>query len=279
MSSKTISVTPSALPVTTSTVAPVTVPAIAQTQQEVAKPSSDPRLEQMARRERALRSQAKQLQAMKAELSALKAPKPPTAEEMKAQFLADPTKFGVTYEELANRYLKQPTPQEQEMNALRAELQALKDGQQKTLDSVEASQQRAYNQAVKQLTREVTLLVDGSEAFEAINASPINKEAVVAYIETTYKEDGILLTADEAAKQVEDYLVEEAIRLASLKKVRAKLTPETAPEPVVPASQTVSQTTRQPAPTLSRSATSVTTSPLSNKQRRERAIAAFMGAK
>lgn len=76
--------------------------------------NDEQRLASLERKEKALRAESRKLQALKAELDAAKAPKPRSEaeirEELKAQFLKDPTSFGLSYEDIGQRYLSPTHP-------------------------------------------------------------------------------------------------------------------------------------------------------------------------
>lgn len=237
-----------------------------------AQPKADvERWAQLARKEKALRAETKKIQAMKAEIDQQRA-KPAEPVDWKSQFLKDPYSVGVTPEELQQITLNSmnQSPEAVMIRQLQAKIEALEAGQSTVLKKTEEAQTSAYNNAIKQLNREVGLLVDGDEIYETIKATG-SQEAVVALIESTYKEDGILLTAEEAAKQVEDYLLEEAVTLSNLKKVKARLAPEAAS---LETTQKQSLTQKPQPKTLTNDMTSQS-KPLSQKDRRARAIAAF----
>lgn len=266
------------MPEDTKAVVPIAPEAVEATQEKPRDPDSG-RFVELARQQKALRNQAKQLQAEKAAFAEERAKAPqqdPNA--WKTRLKNDPmsvfTEAGLTQDELSNLILNSQ-PQDIEIRRLRTELEAIKSGQNETVNKIEASQKQAYEQAVKQLTREVTILVDSDEAYETVKATN-SQDAIVALIESTYKDDGILLSAEEAANQVEEYLLEEAVNLSKLKKVQSKLAPPAAVE-----EQAQKITTKQTQPTqtttLTHQAMASSTSAMSSKERRQRAILAFQG--
>jgi uncharacterized protein YhaN len=95
---------------------------------------------------------------------------------------------------------------------------------------------------------------------------------VVSLIEATYKEDGVLLTEEEAAQEIEAYLEERALKVAQSKKIKTKLAPapEAALEKPSPTSPKQHNIT-----TLTRSIEQGSSKSLSDKDRTARAIAAF----
>ena len=93
---------------------------------------------------------------------------------------------------------------------------------QERLDSFEKnqveSQTSSYNAALKQIERDTQSLVSTDpETYEMIKSTGSVKD-VVELIEATYKEEGRLMTVEEAAQEVEEYLADEAWKLAQTKK-------------------------------------------------------------
>lgn len=178
---------------------------------------------------------------------------------------------GVDYSLLTEQLMSQPQdPASRAMMAKIKELQAKIDGVSK---SAQEQQQNQYNEALKQIDNEAKLLIDSDERFETIKAKNMH-EAVTELIKETFDSEGRLMDVEEAAQQIEDYLVEEGYSFAQLKKVQAKL----APKPVEP-EQT--QQTQKPAITTltNRVEQEQPKQRLSDKERRARAIAAMRGEK
>lgn len=255
-------------------VAPIEAP---QEQQQEQKPQQpDPaaeRFAQLARKEKALRAQARQLQEQQ---RSIQEQMTKSQSEWQGRIKNDPlsvlAEAGLTHDDIANLLLNS-RPEDVELKRIKSELQAIKSSQQEQLNKFQESQQAAYEQAVKQVRREVDMLVNGNDAYETVRATK-SQDAVVELIKTTYDEDGVLLSADEAATMVEEYLVNEATSLAKLKKIQSKLVPQ---EPQIPAEQT--QQAQKPQITTRTLTNTITASskPLSAKDRRERAIMAFKG--
>jgi hypothetical protein len=246
-------------------------------QQEQAKvnqpdPSAE-RFAQLARKEKALRAQARQLQEQQRSMQEQMSK---SQSEWQSRVKSDPisvlAEAGLSHDDIANIILNSK-PEDLELKRIKSELQALKSNQQEQFTKIQESQTAAYEQAVKQVSREVQNLVNSDEAYETIRATK-SYDAVVELIKQTYNEDGVLLNAKEASDMVEEYLTDEAMSLAKLKKIQSKLAPQ---EPEKPVQQTSSN--QKPQITTKTLTNSVTTSskPMSAKDRRERAIAAFKG--
>src|ERR1019366_8155992 len=201
------------------------------------KAKEDPALtrqfEQLARQERALRAKAQQQdQALKAREAALVA-----REQALTQAPAfDPKNYiersrlqqdalgtleaeGLaTYDDIAQRAIsRQPIdPQlQQTINSLKAQINELKAANETSQKSYPEQQQASYKAAVKQIGMDAAQLVKSDPvAYEAITKTGTVRE-VVKLIEYTYNKDGVLMTVEEAAQEVENYLVEENYGMAT----------------------------------------------------------------
>lgn len=237
----------------------------------------------LARKEKAIRQREQQLRAresaIKAQEDASRAPKAPTFDESKYvpkdRLSQDPfsvlTEMGLTYDQLTEMALNAPKPEQiainNEIRALRDELKALRGENETTKKSFETQQTQAYDQAIAQIKSEARSLITHNPQFETIKETNSLSD-VVDLIEETFKEDGILLTVEEAATQVEDYLVEEAMKIAKIKKIQQRL----APKPSAQAPKATDQSKQQQIKTLTNS---VGTS--RQLSARERALLAFEG--
>lgn len=194
----------------------------------------DPRIVELERKERLLAQDRRALAQEKAQLEASRLqaqPKPGamTAEEWKAQFLQDPTKLGIDYQTMADKFLTQPTEQDQKFSSMEREIADLKAQNAKAQEEMGNAQKQAYDNALKQIKSDVTLLVaKNPQEYETIQAMGAT-QAVVDLIERTYKEEQVLMSTPEAAKAVEDYLLETALKYAGLGKVKAKIQPAESP--------------------------------------------------
>ena len=130
-------------------------------------------------------------------------------------------------------------------------------------------------EASNKLGTEAALLVDGGTDYETIKEMGAI-EAIPLLIKEVFDSQGILMTVEEAAKEVEAQLLEEALKHAQLKKVQEKLKAMSAPPAPEAPKSTDKPTQSQPSKTLT-NAMSQTSKPLTQKERRERAILAFKG--
>jgi hypothetical protein len=274
-------VTPKAAPQTTSAVAPIqaeapkvdqaAAPAAVEAPKEEAL---SPKFAALARQQKAIRRMQQELKAEKEALALEKAqyqtnyvPK----DKLKQDPFAVLTEQGLSYDDIVKAAMSQD-PQVAAMRKLEMEIQAVKDSQVKAQEEAKASTQKQYEQAVNNIRNEVKMLVDSNASYETIKANDA-QEAVVELIKSQFEEDGTLLSVEDASNQVEEYLLEQALKLASLEKVKQRLTPkveEAAPKAAAPAPKLPSHVK-----TITNAATQTPSKPLTDKERRERAILAF----
>lgn len=137
---------------------------------------------------------------------------------------------GVSYDRLVELQLGQPAhdPQahlQQEIEDLKAQLAASKT---EWKSAEEQRDVQAREQAVGAIKQDVELLVEADPAYETIKATKSHHE-VVDLITKVFDAEGIMLSVEEAARQVEELLVEktaEQVKLYSeLSKIKSKLAP------------------------------------------------------
>ncbi len=259
------------------------------------EPKQDPALSrqfaQLARQERALRAQKQQwlteMKVKEADLAAKYATKEPTPapdmsnyisiDQLKQNAWGTLTKAGISYDEL--------TQQAMNYQPMNPQVQAMLDAQQAKIDRLEALNETSqktqaeretsnYQAAVRQIETDVVNLVKSDPvAFEAIAKTGKGSiKEVVKLIEETYKQDGILLSAEEAAEEVENYLVEQSYKTISqidkIKKRMAQANASTKPTGV-----------KTQAPTQQPQMKTLTNANSSTRKlsARERALLAFKG--
>lgn len=264
------------------------------TEAQTEKPKEDPALSrqfaQLARQEKALRAKAQQQeQAWKqkeADLAAREAklngtpqfdPKQYyTKDQVKQNALEVLAEAGVSYEELTQQIISQQPVDPRLQNTitqLKQQIQELKQANDDSKKSYAEQQTAQYDAAVKQIREDVNKLVFTDPNFETIKATKAAKD-VVELITKTYEKDGVLLTVEEAAQQVEDYLVEEGTKIAQISKIRKKLAEAAQPKSASKPAQTQAETTKQPQPMKTLTNATGNSRQLSA---RERAMLAFKG--
>lgn len=264
-----------------------------ETEETKQDPALSRQFAQLARQERALRAKVQQQeQAWKAKEAALTAREAEIAskssqyesgwvkqDRIKQDALTVLAEAGVSYDELTQQIINQQPRDprvDATINELKAQIQELKAANETSQKSSQDQQQQAYQAAVRQIETEARNLVKSDPNFESIKATNSVKD-VVELITETYNKDGILLTVEEAAQQVEDYLTEEAYKLASLSKIQKRMQANASKQPTnATAQKTQPQTPKQPQPMKTLTNATASTRQLSAK---ERAILAFKGEK
>ncbi len=143
---------------------------------------------------------------------------------LKSNTLSVLQELGVTYDQLTNEILASQNGVNPEIQALRAELKALKEGVDKTLSDKDSATEKAV---LTEIRRNVDQMAQ-SDDYELIRGTNSQKD-VVELIHRTYKKTGEIMAEDEAMKLIEDELIEDSLKVARFKKVQAKLTPAQAP--------------------------------------------------
>lgn len=171
---------------------------------------------------------------------------------------------GISYEDLTKQILNQPNPENPDIQKLRAKIEELEAKQNQTSTQFDEQQKRSYEQAVTQIRNEAKILTDSNPEFDTIKQTG-STEAIVELIQETFNKKGVLMSVEDAAKEVEDYLVEEAFKMSQFSKVKARLAPK--PE----------ETLGEPEKTQTRTLTHANSSPAKPLSPRERALLAFRG--
>jgi hypothetical protein len=235
-----------------------------------------PKFAALAKKEKMLRERERQWQ-VKEQQAKEQAERYQRLEALESKLKDSPyqtlQEMGIPYDRIANEALNGAPQIDPEIKALKDELKLLREEQNKTRSSFDEQNKIAYDQAVKQISQDVKALVDKDASFEMIKSNN-QHDAVTKLIEETYKSDGVLLSVEEAASQVEKYLYEEALKYARTEKVKQAMLSEIAPKTeALPQKQ---QQSKQPQiTTLTNRQNSSKAS--SERDRRERAILAFKG--
>lgn len=238
-----------------------------------------PQFAALARKEKALRLEAQKIklerEAAKAEMEKYKSGDYVPKDRITKETLAVLSEAGLSHDQIAGLLLNNPEqPKQDPMVAkLMARIDELEGKTTKVETDFKDQQSKAYDQAVNQIRNDAKILIDSDQSYETIKATG-KVESVVEHIKQTFAEDGILLSVEDAAKEVEELLVEEAMKMAGLNKVKQRLQPPPA-EPQKP-----QQVNRQPQPikTLTHDLSASTTKQsLSEKDRYQRAMLRAQG--
>lgn len=237
----------------------------------------DSKLAELARKEKALVNKMREIAAKEAALnekepalrtSAEAAFKESLKARLSEDLLGTLQEFGFDQNALTQYLLNPPTPLSPEMKQMREELKQLKAQREGDLKAQEEQRTSAYQKAVEQVRNDVQSLIDSDERFETVKAMSAH-EAVTELIVQTHQKTQRLLPYEEAAQKVEDYLLNESVRVANLKSVKAKLTPQ---DPTPPQSGST-----PPRTLTNRQETTPARTRLTDKQRIDNAIAVAEG--
>lgn len=194
----------------------------------VEAPKPEPTAEQIfARREARYKEQLAALEQAKAQLEAQvqAASEGKSLKEKLAKKDYSELSQLVNYEDYTNYLIEQAgaaDPAKAELNALKAEVASLKDNQKSDID-------RLFDRVVSERRNEVKQLVGSNPDLSTIKELG-QEEAVVQHILDTYEADGVELTVEEAAKEVEEGLLEQAKQWTSLSKLAKRTSQEVQPK-------------------------------------------------
>jgi hypothetical protein len=244
---------------------------------------------QLARQEKALRAKAlqqdQQLKAREAALAQreaeLAAKQPDLSQyiprdRLKQDPLGVLNEAEISYEQLTQQEIARQSVDPlvmQTIKDLKSQINELKQANEDGKKAQVTQQQSQYQAAVKQITLDAKALVQSDPVtYEAIHKTGTVKE-VVKLIEDTYNKDGIVLSVEEAAQEVENYLVEENFKMATrIDKIKKRIG-QVAPSQASAQTSQVSSGQKQPGMKTLTNATS-SARPMTA---RDRAIAAFKG--
>lgn len=162
--------------------------------------------------EQALKEKELALEAERAEIAELKALKAKLA----AKDYSDVEKL-VKYDEYTNFLIDRESatnPEQQALKKLETELEAVKKAQKDDVD-------KRFEAAVNERRKAVTDLVASKEEYSSIKELKA-EEHVVQHILDTWEHDSIELSPEQAAKEVEELLLERAAKWANLSKVKGQ---------------------------------------------------------
>ena len=217
-----------------------------------------PQVTALARKEQAFRKQEQAFKAKEQEFKAAQEAFEKTQTEYstlaksKERLAADDysvlDELGVSYEKWTNYLLAKgetAKPEYQAINEVKEELKSIKAKEEERIKKEEERVNKQYEATVNQYRKEIKAAVESNPAYESVKALGA-EEHVLQHILDTFNEDGETLSVEEAAKEIEDALVEDSWATASkLKKVQEKLVPKVETKKVLPP-----PTSKQPVKTL-----------------------------
>lgn len=179
-----------------------------------------PQLTALARREQKFRQQEQAFKAERAKFEAEKsdlASLKPLKDKIAAKDYSTLEELGVDPNEYADYWLNKgetEKPEHQAIRKLEEKLTAFEENQKK-------SEEKLYEQTLTQYRNDIRSLVASDPEFEGIKESGA-EEHVLQHIIDTFEQDNETLTVAQAAKEVEEEIVKEAMKLSKLKKLQAK---------------------------------------------------------
>lgn len=186
-----------------------------------------PQVSALARKESVFQAKVQAFEAEKKAWADKNAPPVARALPTKEELLKSPSKLfeqlGLTQEELTAAYLNEQNgidPTQQAIQGLEEKFTKLETKQQE-------DQAKTTQTIIKQYEAEIAKLVDSDPEYEVTKARKAHGH-VLQHILDTFSEDGDILTVEQAAKEVEEAILADAVLTASLKKVQAKLVPPVA---------------------------------------------------
>jgi Fe2+ transport system protein B len=126
--------------------------------------------------------------------------------------------MGVDYNEYSNQLINKlngETPEQQQIRELNAKLEKFEETQKSQAN-------KQYEATISQYKKEIANTVSSNPEFDTIKSLGA-EEHVLQLILDTFNEDGEVMTVEQAAKDIEEALLEEAERYAKLTKVQQKL--------------------------------------------------------
>jgi hypothetical protein len=176
-----------------------------------------PKISALARKEQAVRRQEQALKQREADLADKLAKAEQFAklqERLKSKDYSAAEELGMSYEEYSNYLLNKgtPDPKEERTSKIEQQLAELRKRQ----EDIETKEYQVNQNLWKQ---EISRIVAASEDFSTIKELGA-EDVVLQHINDSFEEDGVELTAEQAAKEIEEALLERAKKFASVSKVK-----------------------------------------------------------
>jgi hypothetical protein len=221
----------------------------------------------IAEREAAIQAREEAIKAKDSEYQAKYIPKDRLTQDTINVLLEN----GLSYDQITQMFLTQQTQDpatKLAIQRLEQQLRAQEEAREADRKAMQANQDAQYQQALKQIRSDASELISQDSRFEAIKATRSLGD-VVELIEETFKQDGRVMSVEEACQEVEDHLVEKLSQYSQISKIQQRLRSTQAANASPKQSEQTSQQ-HQPKPTLTNAVS--TSKKLTAK---ERAILAF----
>lgn len=217
------------------------------TTEETKEPAKEvtlsPQLTALARKEAKIRQQEQEFKAEKGKFEAERAEVSKLAAikaKVDAKDYSVLDEMGISYEEWTKYLIEKgdsEKPEAQALKKLESKVESIEKANQENIN-------KQYEATLNQYRREIKQLVESNPEFDSIKSQKA-EEHVLQHIVETFNEDGETLTVERAAKEIEDFIIEEAIELSKLKRVQEKLKPAVEEKTLPPPRSTFKTLTNQ----------------------------------
>lgn len=186
------------------------------------------RLAKLAQKEKFAHQQRKQLQSERAELAKLKE-ELSHVQSWKDKLVKEPlsvlNEAGLTYDQLTQLVLNggnAQTPESLELQKIQKEIESMKQAQTEAQKANEERVKQQFEQTRQQLKLEVVETITSNPAYSRVTDMD-SEEAAVELIVQRFQSDGVILSAEQAVKEVNDYLKEEQEKFIKLPSIQELL--------------------------------------------------------
>lgn len=233
---------------------------------------------EIVQREKALKAEKAKIEQQAKEIAELKRSREEWEKELSQQLDTNPLEFlekrGKSYKELTEKFIlkEEPTPEQKQasmLEELKAEIAALraeqKQKEQEKLQQSEEQQKKQAEQAqqnfIQSLDKHLKSNPDQYELIVKNDATQLvfdvmdsvynsSKDPQTGESATYVRPEDFERLRDEAATEVENYLLEEAMKLTASNKIKQKLSSQVTKEPVKTPSATLSNSLSQQTPAV-----------------------------
>lgn len=202
-----------------------------------------PQLTALARKESKLRQQEQAFKAREAAVTAKEAEFGKLT-ELKAKLAVRDysilDEIGIDYNDYTNyavQKLNGSNPQDEAIKKLESDINRLEEASKQNVN-------KQYEATINQYRRDVKNLVESDPSYDSIKVKGA-QEHVVQHIVDTFNEDGEVLTIQQAAKEVEETILEEAREYLKLSKLQSELKPKEQEKKLPPPKQQTRTLTNQ----------------------------------
>lgn len=177
-----------------------------------------PQLSALARKEQAFRQREQALAQREKDLEAKLAEAEQYGQlktKMASKDYSEAEKLGLNYEEYVQYKLKQSEgedPNAAKFKSIEEELKAMKKGQEE-----KANQE--YEETVSEYRKEIASLIASNPDFSSVKELK-REDAVLQLILDSWEEDGEELSVEQAAKDIEDFLIDQGKKFSNLPKLK-----------------------------------------------------------